>query len=276
MRVVVTRPQDDAARWVQDLADAQIDAISLPLIEIQPVPGFDLLRAAWQEIGRFDAVMFVSAAAVNHFFAATATAGASWPSGSALRAWAPGPGTAAALLRHGVPAERIDAPAPDSGQFDSESLWRVVGPGVRSGQRVLIVRGADDDAGAARLTSNPARLEPPMPAGGKGQGRDWLAQRLAEAAVSVAYVVAYRRVAPQPQQLRQAVARIGPSACWLFTSSQAIQALVAALPGHDWSRARALVTHPRIGAAARAAGFGVVQESRPALADLVSSIKSGG
>ncbi|MGE3348297.1 MAG: uroporphyrinogen-III synthase, partial [Ramlibacter sp.] len=39
-------------------------------------------------------------------------------------------------------------------------------------------------------------------------------------------------------------------------------------------RARAVATHPRIAQAAREAGFGVVCESRPALADVVASIES--
>ena len=36
MRVVVTRPKEDAARWVKTFAQHGIDAISLPLIEIRP------------------------------------------------------------------------------------------------------------------------------------------------------------------------------------------------------------------------------------------------
>ena len=52
------------------------------------------------------------------------------------------------------------------------------------------------------------------------------------------------------------------------------QAYLTALPDQDWGQARALVTHPRIAQAARAAGFGSVQECRPALADVVASIES--
>jgi uroporphyrinogen-III synthase len=65
---------------------------------------------------------------------------------------------------------------------------------------------------------------------------------------------------------------------WLFSSSEALShlpshALVTA--GADWSQARAIATHPRIAQAAREAGWGVVIESRPALADIVASIESG-
>ncbi|MGJ4749178.1 hypothetical protein ACQV5M_22630, partial [Leptospira sp. SA-E8] len=40
------------------------------------------------------------------------------------------------------------------------------------------------------------------------------------------------------------------------------------LPRQDWRQARALATHARIAQAAREAGFGQVEISRPALADV--------
>jgi uroporphyrinogen-III synthase len=61
---------------------------------------------------------------------------------------------------------------------------------------------------------------------------------------------------------------------WLFSSAQALANLRRLLPGQDWSGARAVATHPRIAAAVRNAGFGVVCESRPVLAELVASIES--
>ena len=55
---------------------------------------------------------------------------------------------------------------------------------------------------------------------------------------------------------------------------QAVRALRAALPGQSWAQARALATHPRIAAAARKAGFGLVCESRPTLPDVLASLNS--
>lgn len=272
MRVVVTRPQAEAARWVQALVRERIHALSLPLIEIRPAADDRAVRAVWQAIGQFDAVMFVSAAAVAHFFADPARRGGRWPDGGVLRAWAPGPGTAAALVAMGVAPGDIDAPDPHSGQFDSESLWRQVGPTVRPGQQVLVVRGAQGEGMSAAADAETASTPP----SGGGQGRDWLARQLVAHGVQVRFVAAYRRCAPPTAVIRQAVlaANAVAPAWWLFTSSQAIENLVAAVPGHDWAAAQALVTHPRIAAAARTAGFGVVQESRPTLADVVASIKS--
>jgi uroporphyrinogen-III synthase len=266
MRVVVTRPPDAAARWVQALVLQGIDAVSLPLIEIGPVADGAAIQAARRDIGQYAAVMFVSAAAVDHFFSGPPDIAAAWPRTGAPRAWAPGPGTASALQGLGVPRQQIDAPAPDSSQFDSEALWQQVGSTVRPGQRVLVVRGAQGKRDVPAQDDRPDR----------GQGREWLARQLAAQGAQVDYLVAYRRMPPQADRLRKAMADLGlmAPALWLFTSSQAIDNLAQAWPGHDWSASRALVTHPRIAAAARAAGFGVVQESRPAPADVIASIKS--
>ncbi len=189
MRVIVTRPEPDAQVWVQALRQHGIEAIALPLISVCPLADTSSLRLAWQHLGDYTALMFVSRSAVEHFFAARP------PSGPALgavgaprpRCWATGPGTSAALLWHGVDARRIDAPANDSGQFDSEALWQVVAPAVDAGTRVLIVRGDDDVAPVGVDGADP----------GRGYGRDWLAQHLVQAGAQVEFLVAYRRAVPE-------------------------------------------------------------------------------
>ena len=60
---------------------------------------------------------------------------------------------------------------------------------------------------------------------------------------------------------------------WLFSSAEGLDSLPR-LPTGDWSHARAIATHPRIAEAARAAGWGVVIESRPSVDDIVASIES--
>jgi len=270
MRVIVTRPRREAQRWVADLAAAGHEALALPLIEVAPPADPAPVRQAWAKLGDYAAVMFVSANAADYFFASKPL-----PSPVAIdvfatktRAWATGPGTAAALRRAGLAAARIDAPLNDSGQFDSEALWQVVATQLQPGQRVLIARGDDEgavhgDAGEAGST-------------GAGRGRDWLATTLAAAGIRVEFVVAYRRQAPNwlaPQQaLAAAAARDG--AVWLFSSSQAVANLRLLLPAQRWQQARAVATHPRIAEALRQAGFGLVQVARPALADLLASIES--
>ncbi|MDB5778956.1 MAG: uroporphyrinogen-III synthase [Polaromonas sp.] len=276
-RAIVTRPEPDAGRWAQALAQAGIPAEALALIDIAPLAGAadaQALGHAWQALDGYAACLFVSGHAVAHFFkqnrpiahAALAQAamnnvadGGSWLPPH-LRFMAPGPGTVAALLGAGVPAAQIDAPAADARQFDSEALWQVIGARDWQGRRVLVVRG--QSAGAA----------------GASSGRDWIARQWQEAGASVDFVGVYQRRAPlltgaQVARARQASA---DGSVWLFSSSEAVANLVglADLQGVDWRRARAIATHPRIAQAVRAAGWGVVVESRPALQDIRQTLGS--
>lgn len=270
MRVIVTRPARDAAPWVDGMAAAGLDAVALPLIAVEPVANPEPIHQAWGRLDRYTGVMFVSGNSVEHFHASKPVSapvsiartaiksGAN--AGVAPRSLATGPGTVAALMRAGVPAASIDAPAPQAGQFDSEALWGVMGASVKAGQHFLIVRGQDG-------------ADPPMSA---GAGRDWFANRLQEAGAQVDWVTAYRRCLPAwgEAERRLAADAAADGAVWLFSSSQAVANLLTLLPGQSWVHARAVATHARIADAARQAGFGVVCESRPTLPDVVASIES--
>lgn len=260
MRVIVTRPAREAQRWVLDLAAQGLDAVALPLINVGPVDDPADLVHAWQHLGDYVGVMFVSGNAVEYFFASKPALanGFIGQVATKTRAWATGPGTARALSRSGVALEMIDQPAQEAGQFDSEALWQVVAAQVKPGDRVLIVRGGDAEGSTAQ-----------------GIGREWFANRLAQAGAQADFVVAYRRCAPEfgdrEWQLAQVAAEDG--AVWLFSSTEAVGNLTASLPDRHWGKARALATHPRIAAAVKAAGFGLVLESRPTFDDLLVALK---
>ena len=270
MRVIVTRPARDAAPWVEAMVATGLDAVALPLIAVEPVADPEPIRQAWSRIASYSGVMFVSGNAVEHFYASKPALspifieqiaikkGAN--SEAATRTLATGPGTVAALARAGVPAASIDAPALQAGQFDSEALWRVMGTSVKAGQHFLIVRGQDGSGLQAHA----------------GDGRDWFANQLQEAGAHVDWVTAYRRCLPpwSDAERRLAADAAADGVVWLFSSSQAVVNLLTLLPGQSWVHARAVATHARIAAAARQAGFGVVCESRPTLADTVASIES--
>lgn len=261
--VIVTRPAQDADRWVESLRARGLRAEALPLIEIAVLPPSEALARAWQDMPAYAALMFVSGNAVQAFFTSNqaqalihrAQAATNSIAKQIPRFFAPGPGTVAALRQAGVPGALIDAPAADAGQFDSEALWAVVGGRSWRGLRVLIVRG--QSAGNAESA---------------GAGRDWLARQLLGAGALVDVVAVYQRQKPvfsAAQLLRiEAAARDG--SVWLLSSSEAL----ANLPAQDWSRACAVATHPRIAEAARTAGWGVVVQSRPELGDIVASIES--
>ncbi|MDO9405441.1 MAG: uroporphyrinogen-III synthase [Polaromonas sp.] len=251
-RVIVTRPAQEAARWVEALRNAGLDAVALPLIAIAPMADTGALRNAHAHLHRCTALMFVSAAAVAHFFAAVPDPRVR------VRCWATGPGTTHALRAAGVAAEWIDAPADDAGQFDSEALWARVHAQVHQGGRVLFVRGAD--------------------AAGKAAGRDWLARQVESAGGEVETVAAYRRLVPHLDADARQLALDGArgAATWLFSSSEAIGNLRELLPNTGWPAARAVVTHTRIAQTAREAGFGHVHTSSPTLPALVASIELAG
>lgn len=249
-RVIVTRPAREARRWVAEWRGAGFEAEALPLIAIDKVADDTELRAVRERLADWSALMFVSAAAAGHFFAGVAL------DDSLPRCWATGPGTVRGLREAGVPAARIDAPGAGAAQFDSEALWAGVRAQVGAGTRVLIVRGGN--------------------AAGQPVGRGWLAREIEAAGGRIDTVVAYRRLAPAlgdaERQLATAAATDG--SVWLFSSSEAIANLCAALPGLRWDRARAVATHPRIGEAALAAGFGAVRVAPPGQAALGASIES--
>lgn len=261
MRVIVTRPEPEATRWVTALQARGFEAAALPLIEITPARNSGPIQAAWQSLAGYQALMFVSGSAVTHFFESNrppgqSTSAQSTPDIGATRAWATGPGTQAALLQLGVAPQQIDAPAHSAGQFDSEALWQLVAPHVNAGYRVLVVRGGGVD--------------------GESAGRSWLSEQLAAAGAVVDTVVAYERHPPQftPAQLALAQSAAHGGAVWLLSSSEAIGHLQVCMPAQSWAAARAVATHPRIADAARTAGFGVVCSSRPTLDDVAASIES--
>jgi uroporphyrinogen-III synthase len=263
MRVIVTRPANQADAWVQGLRAAGLSAVSWPLIDIHPTRHAQALNAARAQAANQQVLMFVSANAVAGFLkqnmqiAGVNTAQAAMntiANDSPVRCWATGPGTVQALLAAGVPAQRIDAPGAGDA-LESEALWAVVQAQVAAGTRVMLVRGAD--------------------AAGQLAGRPWLAQQLAARGALVSEVAAYERHAPQwsAAQRQQAQTALCDGSVWLWSSSEALHHLPD-LPAMAQRAARAVATHPRIAQAARERGFAQVLESRPDMPALVRSIQS--
>lgn len=278
-RVIVTRPAHDAEIWVASLQQAGVNAQALPLMAIAAVSNAADISALHQTciaLQRYTACMFVSGNAALHFF--HAFSGINTPVAQVnqalaapinianylpgkLRFLAPGPGTVTALLAAGIAVSQIDAPPSDAAQFDSEALWRVVGQRDWRGARVLIVRGKGDAADSST-----------------GTGRDWLTQQWRAGGAAVDVVSSYERRAPclTLEQSELAKAASGDGSVWLFSSSEAVGNLVRQISLKDvnWQGARAIATHPRIQAAVHAAGWGVVQVSRPALAGIIDALAS--
>lgn len=250
LRVLVTRPRQQAEAWVQHLRAAGLQADALPLIAIEPLPDPHTLHEAWRSLSAQSLVFFVSPNAVAQFFAAR-PADAAWPDG--VPAATAGPGSAAALRAQGVPAEDVIEPPPGAAQFDSETLWHAcLASRDWAGRAVLIVRGDG--------------------------GREWLADTLAAHGALPRFVQAYARTLPalddaQRRLLSDALAQPRRH-LWLFSSAQAIDHLQRLAPGHaDWASARALATHPRIAERARALGVAQVVQSQPSESAVVTAIQ---
>lgn len=249
LTVLVTRPAPQAPAWVEKLRAKGIDARALPLIAIEPVADTAALRDAWHLLPQRDLAMFVSSNAVEGFFAARPAA-RQWPRG--LRAAATGPGTVEALVAAGVPAALCVAPR--AAPFDSTALWAALQGENWAGRNALIVRGDG--------------------------GRDEFAQALRTAGAKVSFAQAYLRKAPTWSDTECALAQAALAApqqhAWLLSSAEAIDHLLALLPGHDWRSSSAVASHPRIAQRARRAGFGHVLEAPPLIDAMVAALQSLG
>lgn len=255
--VILTRPAAELAVWAQALEKAGYRVQSWPLIELQA--NDDLMRlngilAAWHG---YQAVMFVSRAAVQHTFQHQ-TPKAGW---GLTRCWATGPGTRQALLDAGVPIGLIDSPPPTAAQFDTEALWRVVQSKLQADRAVLVLRGSDADK---------------PDSAGEGVGRDWLIRQLESKGLSVDSMAVYQRNLPvwDAPQLNDARQAAKDGSVWVFSSSQSVHNLAQLVPDQDWFSARALTTHERIAQAALHLGFYEVKVCKPSMPEVLASLES--
>jgi uroporphyrinogen-III synthase len=220
--VVVTRPARQAGAFALKLAVLGATPIAWPAIVILPPDDPAPLARTHRELDGYDLAFFVSANAAEY----GAPPVGRWP--ARLRAYAPGPGTAEALVGVGVPEVRI----PDAG-YDSEGLLALPELADVRGRRVIVFRG--------------------------NGGRDHLARTLEQRGATVESVVCYRRAAPagDARALVDAL-REGRAHAITLTSSEGADNLVRAA-GDDGrpllARVPAFAPHPRIADRARALGL---------------------
>jgi uroporphyrinogen-III synthase len=223
--VLVTRPARQAAPFAQKLTLLGAAPVVFPAIAILPPSEPAPLTAALAALDRYDAVVFVSANAVEF----GAPPAGRWP--PRLCAYAPGPATAEALAAVGVADIRIPATTPDSeGLLALPSLQSV------AGQRVLVLRGDG--------------------------GRDLLADTLRARGATVDQLACYRRVRPANADGLVEAFRGGRIAVATVTSSEGIDnlwALLDAATRSTWRRCPTFAPHPRIAAHARTLELDVIE-----------------
>jgi uroporphyrinogen-III synthase len=232
--LILTRPRPQAADWLARLRALGVEAASLPLIAIEPGDG-QAAREAWLALPEAALALFVSPNAVSAFFAVAA---GPWP--ERPLAACVGPGSAQALREAGVPSAQIVQPPADAPSLDSEHLWPQLAGRDWQGRLALMLRGEG--------------------------GREWLAERLRERGARTLDFNLYRRVCPQLSSAEQTLLAEALSGrhIWLLSSAESLGHLkTLAPPAFDFSGQRAVATHERIAAAARALGFGHVVLARP-------------
>lgn len=222
IRVIVTRPARQAAGIAQALGALGATPVIFPAIVILPPADRTALDAAHASLERYDIAIFISANAVEYGVPDPRQ----WP--ASLSTFAPGPGTAAALVAAGIANPTIPATT-----FDSEGLLALPALTTVTGKRVLIFRGEG--------------------------GRTVLGDTLRARGATVDYVDCYRRAAPQSGA--EGLAEFLRDRCadaLTLTSSEGLDNLCALLDPQSVRLLQALPTfvpHPRIADHARRKGF---------------------
>ncbi|MEK6422719.1 MAG: fused uroporphyrinogen-III synthase HemD/membrane protein HemX [Burkholderia gladioli] len=287
---VLTKPEGQSAALAAQLAAAGIDVFDFPLIDIAPVADPAPLDAAFARLDAYALVVFVSPNAIDR---ALARYNAIWP--HSLPIGVVGPGSVAALARHGIaaPAHRVIAPeaGPDSEsesdgnvdapRYDSESLFAQIerafaaqggAPGAAAAAAIASdslesPQSSDETPAAAVPASGPLAGKRVLIVRGDG-GREWLSTALRDAGAEVERVAAYRRIAPEPsigawERVHTLLA--GAPHAWLVTSSEGVRNLHELAADHLTSaetealkHAPVVTPHPRIADTARALGFDTI------------------
>ena len=237
--VLITRPARQAAGLAQQIDVLGGRPVVFPAIAILPPADRAPLARVQRELADFDYAVFVSANAVEYGVEDPS----SWP--SHLVAFAPGPGTAAALAAVGIAPARIPVTT-----MDSEGLLALPELIDAADKRIVIFRGSG--------------------------GRDALRDALAARGASVVQVDCYRRGRPD-------AGAAGLIEAWrehridaaTITSSEGLENLCAILGAEGGSLLAAtptFVPHARIGERARAFGLAKVIVTPPADSGLIAAL----
>jgi uroporphyrinogen-III synthase len=162
--VLVTRPRDQAERFMSRIAELGGQSWWLPTLEIRPPDNPAALDQALAALTSRDWAIFISPTAVARAWPAIEARGG-LPAG--LRVAAVGQGSARELAARGV----ADVLAPAGDRSDSESLLALAELRELAGKRVVIFRGEG--------------------------GRELLADSLAARGALVSHAVCYRRARPE-------------------------------------------------------------------------------
>lgn len=140
LRVLITRPAEQAESFAQALRERGAAAIELPMIRIEPPLDPAPLTAAVSALRSYQWLVFTSQNGVRAFFAELTRQGLDSRHLFGLRIAAIGPSTAEALEPYGVRADLV--PSSFRGEALAESMLREQGDTTMQGVRVLLPRAA--------------------------------------------------------------------------------------------------------------------------------------
>jgi len=225
LKIVVTRPRDQAVQLTQRIEQAGGVPLLFPLLDITAMPDTQILRQQVTRLALFNLAIFISPNAVHYGMEAIHAAG---PLPPTLKIATIGQGSAKALRDLGI--AQVIAPGE---RFDSEGLLALPELQDVAGWRVIIFRG--------------------------NGGRNLLGDTLKERGATVEYAECYQRAKPQ---LDGAALLAANPDILTVTSSEALDSLWNMLDATNKARLAAaplFVPHARIAELARRQGWLHVQ-----------------
>jgi uroporphyrinogen III methyltransferase/synthase len=190
-RVLVTRAREQASALMELLEAEGAEAISLPVIQIQPPADYWELDRAVAEIEDFDWVIFTSVHGVEFFWQRLKEGGKDARALKGIRVGAIGPATASKLREHGLEPDLVPP------EYRAEAILEAMSGEEVRGKRILLPR-AD-------------------------KARDLLPKALEERGAKVIVVEAYRTAKPEAdfEGIRERL-RQGEIEVITFTSSSTV------------------------------------------------------
>lgn len=204
-RILVTRAKEQAGKTASMLRERGADPVVVPTIEIHPPPDPAPLADAVTHLSRYGWVVLTSANGVERLWAELERQGRDARAFASAKIAAIGPGTAAALSKHGVTADLV--PRDHKGEGLAAELLRAIDPTAEPKPRILLARAE--------------------------VARDVVPDALRAAGCAVDVVPAYRTQSP-PKPLIEALAALleaNEIDAVTFTSSSTVEHFCSALAG---------------------------------------------
>jgi uroporphyrinogen-III synthase len=226
LKIVVTRPRDQAAHLAQSIEQAGGIPLLFPLLDITAVQNTETLHEQIARLAQFNLAIFISPNAVHYGISAIRAAAGELP--PYIKIATVGQGSAKALRESGI--AHVTAPTK---RFDSEGLLALPELQNVAGWHVMIFRGDG--------------------------GRELLADTLKARGATVEYATCYQR--SKPQQDAGVLLTATPDAITV-TSSEALRYLWQMLDIHAQASLRDIplfVPHARIAELALQQGWQQVQ-----------------